>query len=334
MMMGSQRFSAWLCLTLSTTPTWAQTAASLPTPASAPAATVNGQPLPEAWVQRGLRRVPPAEQAKARAEIINFLADNMLIDQFLAQQKIPVEPKDVAARLSELQAELKKNNQDYNAVLKEMALTEDELKTQILADIRWEKFVLAQGTDAVLKDMYDKNGNMFDGTMVRARHLLLTPSPGDAAAVAKAKSQLTAFKQQLEADAARTLAKMPPSADPLARDNERIAVLTDAFGKLANQHSMCPSKADGGDLNWFPRAGTMVEPFAAAAFAMKPGQISDPVQTPFGLHLILVTARKTGQATKFEDVKEVVREAYSNKLRDSLVAQQRKTAKIVVTPVK
>jgi parvulin-like peptidyl-prolyl isomerase len=103
---------------------------------------------------------------------------------------------------------------------------------------------------------------------------------------------------------------------------------------LASQHSTCPSKADGGDLNWFPRAGTMVEPFAAAAFAMKPGQISDPVQTPFGLHLILVTARKTGQATKFDDVKEVVREAYSNKLRDSLVAQQRKTAKIVIAPAK
>lgn len=334
MMSGTQRFSAWLCLTILTSPALAQPAANLPAPTSAPAATVNGQPLPETWVQRGLRRVPPAEHAKARAEIVNFLADNMLIDQFLAQQKIPVDPKDMAARLGELQAELKKNGQDYAAMLKDMALTEEELKSQILADLRWEKFVLAQGTDAVLKDLFDKNGNMFDGTMVRARHLLLTPSPTDAAAVAKAKSQLVAFKQQLEADAARAMAKLPPSADPLARENERIAVLTEAFGKLANQHSTCPSKADGGDLNWFPRSGSMVEPFAAAAFAIKPGQITDPVQTPFGWHLILVTARKTGQATKFDDVKEVVREAYSNKLRDNLVAQQRKTAKIVITPTK
>jgi hypothetical protein len=48
----------------------------------------------------------------------------------------------------------------------------------------------------------------------------------------------------------------------------------------------------------------------------------------------LVTARKTGQATKFEDVKEEVREVYCNNLRDGLVAQQRKSAKITITPIK
>jgi peptidyl-prolyl cis-trans isomerase C len=281
-----------------------------------------------------LRRVPPAEHAKARVEIINYLVDNMLIDQFLAQQKIPVEPKDVAGRLAELQAELKKQGQEYQAMLKEMQITEDELKSQILADLRWEKYALAQGSDAVLKDMYAKNATMFDGSQVRARHILLTPSISDAAAVAKAKAQLVAFKQQLEAEAGRAVAKMPPSADPLARENERLSVLQAAFAKLANEYSLCPSKADGGDLNWFPRTGSMVEPFAAAAFAMKPGQISDPVQSPFGLHLILVTARKTGQVTKFDEVREEVREAYCNRLRESLVAQQRKAAKITITSAK
>ena len=124
--------------------------------------------------------------------------------------------------------------------------------------------------------------------------------------------------------------------EPVAEDVGRCWDVEVGVGEGGDQAAAGVTilEADGGDLNWFPRAGTMVEPFAAAAFAMKPGQISDPVQTPFGLHLILVTARKSGQATKFEDVKEVVREAYSNKLRDSLVAQQRKTAKIVVTPVK
>jgi len=298
-------------LTLTTSPALAQPAGNLPAPTPA-AAMVNGQAIPETWVQRGLRRVPPAEHAKARAEIVNYLIDNMLIDQYLAQQKIPVDAKDLAARLAELQAELKKQGQEYQAMLKDMSLSEEELKAQILADVRWEKYSLSQGTDAVLKQLYEKNGAMFDGTQVRARHILLMPQMSDAAAVAK----------------------LPPSADPLARENERLAVLQNAFGKLASQYSACPSKANGGDLNWFPRTGSMVEHFAAAAFALKPGQISDPVQTPFGFHLILVTARKTGQATKFEDVKEEVREVYCNNLRDGLVAQQRKIAKITITPTK
>jgi parvulin-like peptidyl-prolyl isomerase len=295
---------------------------------------VNGQAIPETWVQRGLRRVPPAEHAKARAEIVNYLIDNMLVDQYLTQQKIPVDAKDLAARLAELQAELKKQGQEYQAMLKDMSLSEDELKAQILADVRWEKYALSQGTDAALKQLYEKNGSMFDGTQVRARHILLMPPMSDVAAVAKARAQLVAFKQQLEAEGNQAVAKLPPSADPLARENERLAVLQNAFGKLASQYSACPSKANGGDLNWFPRTGSMVEPFAAAAFALKPGQISDPVQTPFGFHLILVTARKTGQATKFEDVKEEVREVYCNNLRDGLVAQQRKVAKITITPTK
>lgn len=329
-----RRFSAWMSLTILAAPALAQQpAAKLPGPTAA-AATVNGQPLPETWVQRGLKRVPPADHAKARPEIINYLVDNMLIDQFLAQQKTPVTPAEISARMAELQAELKKHNQDYAAMLKEMMLTEEELKTQIVADIRWDKYVTAQGTDAVLKDMYDKNGAMFDGTQVRARHILLTPSASDPAAVAKAKAQLVAFKQQLEAEANRAQAKLPPSADPLTRETERLRALEAMFGKLAAENSVCPSKADGGDLNWFPRTGSMVEPFSAAAFALRPGQISDPVPTPFGVHLILVTARKQGQVTKFEDIKDEVREAYTNRLRENLVAQLRSTAKIVISPPK
>ena len=66
---------------------------------------------------------------------------------------------------------------------------------------------------------------------------------------------------------------------------------------------------------WFPRIGSMVEPFAKAAFAMKPFQMSEVVTTQFGYHLILVTGRKAGQPVKFADVKEEVKEVYGTKLR-------------------
>ncbi len=334
-MSSLRRLGVSLALGLSFAPSAGR--AQQPPAAAAPAgvaATVNGQPITETAVQRGLKRVPPAEHAKARAEILNYLIDNVVIDQYLAAQKMPVDPKEVEGRVNDIKAEVKKHGQDYAKMLADLTLTEEELRSQIAADLRWEKYCVAQATDKALKDLFDRSPEMFDGSMVRARHILLTPAPTDPAAAAQAKAQLAQIRQQLEADVAKEVAALPPAADPLARDMARTKRLEDKFGEAAAKYSACPSKKDGGDLSWFPRAGSMVEPFAQAAFALKPGQLSDPVQTPFGYHLILCTGRKPGQATKFEEVKEEVREMHCQKLRESLLGQLRPAAKIVVTPTK
>lgn len=57
------------------------------------------------------------------------------------------------------------------------------------------------------------------------------------------------------------------------------------FAALAQAHSSCPSRSKGGDLGTFG-PGQMVKPFETATFGMAVGAISDPVETPFGWHLI------------------------------------------------
>ncbi len=63
------------------------------------------------------------------------------------------------------------------------------------------------------------------------------------------------------------------------------------FAKMAKQFSKCPSGQRGGDLGYFGR-GQMVPEFETAAFELPKGEISEPVQTDFGWHIIKVTDKK------------------------------------------
>jgi peptidyl-prolyl cis-trans isomerase C len=63
------------------------------------------------------------------------------------------------------------------------------------------------------------------------------------------------------------------------------------FEKLAKKHSSCPSGKKGGDLGYFTR-GRMVKEFEDAAFSMEIGQVSAPIKTQFGYHLIKVTDKR------------------------------------------
>lgn len=306
----------------------------LPTPPkvdpNAVAATVNGQPIMEMAVQRGLMSFPPDKHPVLRPDLVNFLIDNLLLDQYLTQQRVPVDPNASAAKLKQLYDDVAKQNMKPDEFMKRFMLSESELKMQIEAHLRWERFVESQANEKSLRDLFEGNRELFDGSTVRARHILLTPPAGDAKAFAESKIRLAGYKKQIEDTVVNGLAKEPPTADNLTRERARAKILEDSFTTIAAKESSCPSKQQGGDLGYFPRAGYMVEPFSRAAFQLRPYQMSDVVTTQFGHHLILVTDRKPGRDVKFEMVKDDVKEVFGDRLRDSLITQLRPASKIVV----
>ena len=137
--------------------------------------------------------------------------------------------------------------------------------------------------DARLRAMFERDGT---GATIKARHVLLR-LPGDATPAQR--DSVTKLAQSV-------------------RDRARAG---GDFAALARQYSQEPGAAQsGGDLGYFGK-GQMVAPFEAAAFALKTGEVSDVVETPFGLHVIKVEDRKTGD---FEASKEQFRAEAKNRV--------------------
>ncbi len=296
-----------------------------PPPASAIAATVNGEKIAELAVFRALLRENPKHRDAARKEVVNYLVDNLLIDQYLRQLKVPLEDKEIDERMKLIEAELTKTGSSLKKQLEELYLTEPDLRKEIAAALRWDKFVAQQGTDKVLRDLFEKNTIMFNGTQVHARHVLIASKdmPTD-----KAKAKLDLLKKQIQDEVAAQLAKLPKGADKLTIEKARIDALEKAFADAAAKESSCSSKAHGGDLGFFSRVGDMVEPFSRAAFSLKAYEMSDPVLSEFGYHLILTTEWKMGKDVKFEDVKGFVMEVYGERLREAVIGAYKPRSKI------
>ena len=295
------------------------------------AVKVNGQEIPEMAVWRALRQFPAEEREIARKEILNHLIENALIDQYLTALKITAEPAEVDKLIAELKDELKKGMKEYAKELEAMLLTESEFRLEVTAQMKWDKFLKQQGTDEALKKMFEAAPNMFDGSMVRARHILLTPGE-DKAKQTEAATKLRGIKAAVEQEAAKSAAALPATVTALEREQDKAKRAEEVFAAFAKQDSTCPSKKDGGDLNFFPRVGAMVEPFAKAAFDLKVGDLTDAVATEFGYHLILCTAKNPGKQPTFDQAKEAVRAVYAMRLRDAVVGQMKPKAKIETSP--
>ena len=120
-------------------------------------------------------------------------------------------------------------------------------------------------------------------------------------------------------------------ADEVAQANERLAALKDrisaggSFEELAREHSDDPGSAAGGGALGFIERGMMVPEFEEAAFALAPAEVSDPVRTSFGWHLVKLNSVQESRSAMFEEVRDRVLEQYQAREAERIYVERVET---------
>ena len=158
-------------------------------------------------------------------------------------------------------------------------------------------------TDAAMHKVYDDAiKQVAPEQEVHARHILIRAAAGDEKTSKQAEDKIKAV-----------IARLKKGED---------------FAKVANEVTEDPSgKANGGDLGYFSK-DQMVPEFSDTAFKLENGQISEPVKTQFGWHVIKVEDKRVKAPPKFEEVKPQIEQYVTRKAQADLVISLRASAKI------
>ncbi len=175
-------------------------------------------------------------------------------------------------------------------------------------------------SDDMLKAYYDKNGARFETPEQADIEYVVLDAAAVAAQAAVTDDDIKAYYEQNQKQYATeeqrrashiliTVKKDAPAAEKAAAKAKAEGLVAQLrknpgdFAKLAKANSLDPGSAEnGGDLGYFAK-GAMVKPFEDAAFSLKQGEISDPVESDFGYHVIEVTGIKPAAVKPLESVK-------------------------------
>jgi len=285
-----------------TAPAKAPLAATAPLAASAPAPTTASAPASQPVVVatvgdvkiisdkidgiveliKSKRELTKDQEQMLRGKILDNLISEELAKNYIKTKKIEVTPAEIAEQKDEYTKQAAKNDMTLDQFMKAYGWTD----ANIADGARLKKMVKDATTKEKIAEVIKAHPEYFNGTSVKASHILILCSP-----VASTEEQKAA-KAKIEGILADIQAKKM------------------TFGEAAKKFSEDPgSKIADGALGEAFTFEKMVPQFAAMAWATPKGDISKPVRSEFGYHIILVTDRTDGTA-KAEDMpmKDVVAE--------------------------
>lgn len=311
-----------------TEPAAADAAAPAPAPAdpnkpaereriTGPVAKVNGVEIPSTVFYEELDKItargaqiPPDRIARIEQNILKRLIEQELINQAVKEAGVVVPDTDLQKGFEEYKQRFQSEEQFEN-YLKHGRVTKESIEQRIRERRSLELLLEKKGemvvSDAEAEDFYNKNERFYtEKAGIRASHILI---------------------------------KLPENATPEddTKAMERVKLAQERlkkgedFEKVATEMSEGPAANKGGDLGFFSQ-GRMVKEFEDVAFKMKVGDVSEPVKTRFGYHIIKLTDRREDRKKPFEEVKEQIVKSLQNKKffteRRKLLADLEKAAKV------
>jgi len=246
-----------------------------------------------------------------KKKIIEQIIDNFLLLDEAKKRNIVVETEFIEKNIAEIKKQFG-DGDNFDDELKKHGISYDAFRNNIEDTLLIQKFTNEESqknvkiTADMLETYYKTHEkSMISPEMVKARHILVGKS--QAGSMEKAKEK-----------AAKLLEELKNGAD---------------FENIAKEHSDCPSATKGGDLGMF-RRGQMVPEFEESAFSLEVNEVSNPVSTGFGVHLIRVDEKVQKKSVPFKDaqpyIEKIIFQQESQKVMKELADELKKTAEIEI----
>lgn len=226
---------------------------------------------------------------KARAEVLDQLIENKLLEQEIKRKKIEVPDRDVDQALGDIMKQNHLTENELKMALAKEGMTFSRYRQHIRDDlgkvrlVNWEIKSKIVVKEEDLKKAYQENLEEYtDPVEVKVQQVFLSVAPE------AAEEQVAAIRKEAQSILER------------ARRGED-------FAQLARDYSRGPESREGGVLGFFKHKELMPE-LEEAAFKLPPGELSEPVRSKGGFHILRVLERKGGEPRPFAEVQNRVRD--------------------------
>jgi len=248
-------------------------------PAAGVVASVGDATVLRSTVDAVVQRLGPQQTITSdrrryvEATVLEQLVDETLIRLELDHRQVSVDDSEIDTALGQFKRQFA-SEESYRAFLAATGREEGGLRDQMRLNIAMEKYARPLMTPVKLDAVFQEKRREVDGTRLRVSHILLRPDILDVSGGGDGIDRLVA------------------RAEGIRRD---VLQNRTSFEDAARLHSAAPSRHRGGDMGWISREGPMVEEFSKPVYRLAKGDVSRPIVSPFGVHVVKVTDVQPGR---------------------------------------